>query len=83
MKDEFRWDGRLLKLAKQQEPGGPEYAVKLSVVALRDLALPSPGTRRRQEIVLSGSQLLALAGTSLCGVLLFVWALTKLWLFGR
>jgi hypothetical protein len=42
-----------------------------------------PDGGRREEIVLSSTQLLSAVAVSLCGIFLFVWALSKLWLFGR
>jgi len=47
------------------------------------VSFPRSNGGRRQEVVLTGTQLLSAAGASLCGIFLFVWALTKLWLFGR
>lgn len=43
----------------------------------------SPSDPERQEITLSGKQLLVAAGSVFCSIFLLVWALTKVWLPGR
>jgi len=43
----------------------------------------SPNSPNRREITLSDSQLLAVAGSALFSIFVFVWAVIKLWLSGR
>jgi len=53
------------------------------VIPARLGSFVSPTAPKRQEITLSSAQLLVGAGSVLCSIFLFVWAVTRLWLSGR
>lgn len=57
-------------LRAQSFSGGPDFFL-------------STDAPKRHEITLSGSQLMIGVGSALGSIFLFVWALTRLWLFGR
>jgi len=53
------------------------------VISSRLGSFVAPTAPKGQEITLSSAQLLVAAGSVLCSIFLFVWAVTRLWLSGR
>jgi len=85
-----RGNNRALHATEDNE--GPQRGERFVVASEKDWLVVFSGQRssfvpptatRRDEIILSSTELLVGTGSALCSIFLFVWALTRLWLCGR